>query len=211
MADDEAFRRIGRTFKHLQDQINRLATAPLGPVTLGEGDSIRLVSGGQTTFRISTEGASILYQGSLRPMVDILQAEETARVKGDQNISAWSRDYTDSEMTKERTARVGGDNNIMSSLADERKARVGGDNNILGLVATKASKTDLNGYATKVNSQINSLWGAVNRLRSAVSNLQSQINSLGGSGSVDGGAGGGGNFNDLPGGTAPDPYDPYTL
>lgn len=70
--------------RHLQDQINRFGTAPLGPVSVGPGEGhVRAYTETGTTFQIFPDGASFAFRGGLVGLSPHLEANATKNEQQD--------------------------------------------------------------------------------------------------------------------------------
>ena len=115
--------------RHLQSQINRAATSPFGPVSLGPGDHLRVVdpTSGVTVFQLTPAGAlHIRVHGSLQHLGTAMETERTQRITGDNtlqtNINTLSTNLTDLINLRATTASVNALLALKASIASVQSA-----------------------------------------------------------------------------------------
>ena len=115
--------------RHLQSQINRAATSPFGPVSLGPGDHLRVVdpTSGVTVFQLTPAGAlHIRVHGSLQHLGTAMETERTERLNGDStlqtNINTLSADLTAQINLRATTASVNAALALKASIASVQSA-----------------------------------------------------------------------------------------
>ena len=203
MAD--AFEDVRRTLLHLQRQIDRLSSRPIGPVSIGPGQgSIRMVnSAGVSIFSLTPEATMILQGGSLVNLADTLAAKAAVtyvdQVKSDLNTAIGlraTREYVDGNI---RTLVE--KNSDQDTAIAARATRAYVDGNISTLVQkNSAQDTAINARPTKAYVDNADSSRALNSsVASAFSQVASQINSRASrirarevQGNIDPGPGGGG-------------------
>ncbi|MGY5764993.1 hypothetical protein ACXET9_07330 [Brachybacterium sp. DNPG3] len=81
--------------RDLQRQINRLATAPLGPVSVtGDEGSLRFYTGSGDTFYVDPDGAAFAFQGTLTSLTPHLEANAAKNSQQDGRLSGHDADVT---------------------------------------------------------------------------------------------------------------------
>lgn len=179
MAD--AFEDVRRTLLHLQRQIDRLSSRPIGPVSIGPGQgSIRMVnSAGVSIFSLTPEATMILQGGSLVNLADTLAAKAAVtyvdQVRSDLNAAIGlraTREYVDGNISTLVQKNSDQDDAIAA-----RATRTYVDGNISTLVSKNNSQdTAINARATKsqLQSALNSVGGQINQLASRLRALETQ-------------------------------------
>ena len=176
MADP--FEDVRRTLLHLQRQIDRLSSRPIGPVSIGPGQgSIRMVnSAGVSIFSLTPEAAMITQGGQLVNLADTLAAKAAVtyvdQVKSDLNTAIGlraTREYVDGNI---RTLVE--KNSSQDSAISARPTKAYVDN----ADSSRALNSSVSSAFSQVASQINS--------------LASRIRALEVQGNIDPGPGGGG-------------------
>lgn len=203
MAD--AFEDVRRTLLHLQRQIDRLSSRPIGPVSIGPGQgSIRMVnSAGVSIFSLTPEATMILQGGSLVNLADTLAAKAAVtyvdQVKSDLNTAIGlraTREYVDGNI---RTLVE--KNSDQDTAIAARATRAYVDGNISTLVQkNSAQDTAINARPTKAyvdnadssRALNSSVASAFSQVASQINSLASRIRALEVQGNIDPGPGGGG-------------------
>lgn len=69
---------VSGNLKHLQRQITKLATAPMGPVSIGPGEGhIRMYTGTGDTFELLPEGARVKFRGAMTGLSPLMEQHRT--------------------------------------------------------------------------------------------------------------------------------------
>lgn len=181
---------VADNIRSLQRQINEIATARLGDVTLGpgEGSLSTKSASGNLTFQAAPDGARAWYRGALAPLTGTLEAKADTTYVDEKDGSLSSQINANDAASRQRdTAESEAREAAVSSLSSQINAndqkRADGDANLSSRIntndANSRSRDDaLSGRVTTAQSRADSAYSlAEGRATQAqIQSLSSRIN-----------------------------------